>query len=230
MNHATPTPRGPQPGATPPPSPPTSTERGEETRLSLLSAGRRVFAQRGFDGASVREITREAGANLGAVTYHFGSKRAFYVQVVTEAFTPLVDRVEQAARRDGTPSARLTRVVEILFDFLGANPDLPRLLLQEISAGKKPPPELVTLIQKNLRNISSILADGWRDGSLRQGHPVLSALSVISQPIYMSVMAPLLKDVGGLDLTDPEVRTLATHHVNTFVLAGLAGPREEETP
>lgn len=189
-----------------------------------------MFAQHGFDGASVRQITRDAGANLGAVTYHFGSKRALYAQVVTEAFTPVVERVGDAARRADSPSARLTRVVEVLFDFLGANPDLPRLLLQEVSAGKSPPPELVALIQRNLQSISGILADGWKDGSFRPGHPVLTALSVISQPIYMSIMAPLLKDVGGLDLTDPEVRAMATLHVQRFVLAGLAGLQEEPIP
>lgn len=203
--------------------------RGEKTRRALVAAGRKVFAQRGFDGASVRHITREAGANLGAVTYHFGSKRALYAHVVTAAFNPLVERVEQVAREEGAAGERLGRVIDVIFDFLGANPDLPRLLLQEIAAGRRPPPELVTLIQRNLRNISAVLTDGVREGSMRPGHPVLSTLSVISQPIYMSVMAPMLREAGGLDLADPAARAMAARHVTDFVLAGLAGPEESPT-
>ena len=58
------------------------TGRGEQTRAALTDAGRSLFAKRGYDGASVRDITRLAGTNLGSVTFHFGSKRALYGAVL----------------------------------------------------------------------------------------------------------------------------------------------------
>ena len=45
-----------------------------DTRRDLLLAAERLFAQQGFQGASLRAITQEAGANLASVNYHFGSK------------------------------------------------------------------------------------------------------------------------------------------------------------
>jgi AcrR family transcriptional regulator len=51
------------------------------TRERLLDAAERLFAQHGFSGASVREITEAAGANLGAVNYHFRSKKDLYAEV-----------------------------------------------------------------------------------------------------------------------------------------------------
>lgn len=210
-------PRPPDPSAGDP-----APERGAETRAALLAAGRRVFARRGFEGASVREITREAGANLGAITYHFGSKRALYVEILVRGLSPAVDRVGEAAAGPGTPLDRLSRVVEVFFDHLAANPDLPRLMLQQLSAGKAPPPEMVALIRRNLRYIGGIVAEGWKDGSIRPGHPVLMALSVVSQPIYMTVMAPMLREVGGVDLSDPQVRAAAAEHVKAFMRGGLA--------
>ena len=114
--------------------------RGRDTRAGLLEAARSVFARNGFDGASIRAITAEAGANLGAVTYHFGSKRKLYAEVLRHGLTPLVDRVGEAAAGKGAPLERLTRVVEVFFDHLATHADVPRLLLQEVSAGRKPPP------------------------------------------------------------------------------------------
>ena len=51
-----------------------SNEAGHETRERLLDAAERLFAERGLDAVSVRDITEEAGANTASIHYHFGSK------------------------------------------------------------------------------------------------------------------------------------------------------------
>lgn len=205
---------------------PRSTGRGEETRQALLTAARRTFAQRGFDGASVRHITREAGANLGAVTYHFGSKRGLYAAVLVEGLTPLVDRVGQTASSPGTALERLDAVVDVYFAHVGANPDIPRLMMQEVAAGKKPPPELVALVRRNAGYVAAILGDGAADGTLRAAHPLLGAISIVSQPVFLNIMSPLLREVGGVDLSDASTRAMVVRHVKTFIREGLSCSRE----
>lgn len=44
------------------------------TRQSLIEAGLELFGHKGYDGASIREIARQAGANVAAIGYHFGGK------------------------------------------------------------------------------------------------------------------------------------------------------------
>ena len=53
-------------------------KHSQEIRERLIEAARQQFARVGFDAASVRDITARAHANLGAITYHFGSKEALY--------------------------------------------------------------------------------------------------------------------------------------------------------
>ena len=55
---------------------------GHDTRERLLEAGLEIFAARGFQDASLRQICAHAGTNSAAVNYHFGSKKAFYAEVL----------------------------------------------------------------------------------------------------------------------------------------------------
>lgn len=59
------------------------------TRRSILDTAERLFAERGFEATSLREITAAAGANLGAVNYHFGSKDGLIVAVLGRMFAPV---------------------------------------------------------------------------------------------------------------------------------------------
>jgi AcrR family transcriptional regulator len=63
----------------------------EITRQALLDHATDVFAENGFDRASVREITRRAAANQAAINYHFGGKEALYREVLRLAAAALND-------------------------------------------------------------------------------------------------------------------------------------------
>ena len=59
----------------------TQPDRGAETRERLIEAGLDIFGRLGFEGATTRQIVDQAGANLAAINYHFGSKEALHVAV-----------------------------------------------------------------------------------------------------------------------------------------------------
>ena len=54
----------------------------EDTRLRILAAGERVFADDGYNGASMRAIAERAGVAQGLLHYHFSNKRQLYASVV----------------------------------------------------------------------------------------------------------------------------------------------------
>lgn len=60
-----------------------------ETKDRILDAAERLFAERGFDGASLRAITAGAGVNLAAVNYHFLSKEALIQAVLSRKLRPI---------------------------------------------------------------------------------------------------------------------------------------------
>jgi len=62
------------------------TRAAERTRSALVEAAIAVFAEKGFSGGSVRDITRKAQANQGAINYHFGGKEGLYREVLRATF------------------------------------------------------------------------------------------------------------------------------------------------
>lgn len=85
----------------------------KDTKQRILDAAERHFAAEGFAAASLRTITREAGVNLAAVHYHFGSKEGLLDAVILRRLAPLnatrkarLDEALKEASATNVPAAR----------------------------------------------------------------------------------------------------------------------------
>ena len=58
------------------------TKSSEETKRKIIAAANELFAEKGFEGVSLREITALAGENVAAVNYHFGHKELLINEVI----------------------------------------------------------------------------------------------------------------------------------------------------
>ena len=71
-------------GSTPPPNPRRRavSKRSLATNLSILNAAERLFAERGYNGASIRDIAKAAGAQIASISFHHVSKETLFERVV----------------------------------------------------------------------------------------------------------------------------------------------------
>jgi AcrR family transcriptional regulator len=94
--------------------------RGDTTRLSILDAAERSFAESGFDGVSLRTITERAGVDLALANYHFGTKENLLHEVIARRARIVHDErvraLELARLKAGT---RSPSVEAIVIAFLG---------------------------------------------------------------------------------------------------------------
>src|SRR5262245_47786235 len=81
-------------------------EGGRGTRGQLLEAAGQVFAEKGFDRATGKEICERAGTNTAAVNYHFGGMEGLYSAVVWEAHSRFVTFAAASAAIAGKADAR----------------------------------------------------------------------------------------------------------------------------
>lgn len=83
-------------------------DRGAETRQRLVEAALEVFGRLGFEGATTRQIAQQAGTNLAAINYHFGSKEALHIAVAEHIATRIMVLVGPALMAADSPEAFAT--------------------------------------------------------------------------------------------------------------------------
>lgn len=120
-----------------------------ETKAALLEAAARVFARRGYDGASISEITSEAGLTSGAVYAHYTSKAELFNatleayaerdldQLIGRAGAELVDAITAVG---ATIDRREPTEVSLLISAIVAarnDPEVARLLLDGLAARER---------------------------------------------------------------------------------------------
>lgn len=103
------------------------------TRERLLAASLRLFSERGYAGTSVRAITDDAGVNLAAANYHFGSKQQLLEATFQSALAPInAERIRRLEALESTSQVvGLTELVTAFVEplFLGSrHKHLPKLL------------------------------------------------------------------------------------------------------
>jgi AcrR family transcriptional regulator len=90
-------------------------ENGIATRERLLDTAERLFAMRGLDSVSIRDITEESGDNTAAIHYHFGSKRDLLVAILRRRAPVLGEHRERLLDEiDASTSSTLRDVVEAM--------------------------------------------------------------------------------------------------------------------
>lgn len=197
-----------------------------DTPSVILDAARQLFARHGYDGASVRAITQRAGVNLGAITYHFGSKRALFEAVIAAMAGPARERIVGAADTPGAPLERIEAMVRAFFHHLYENPDLPQLMVHVMLSADPVPEAGRRTMAANVGTLARLIMEGQADGSIRPGDPRLMALSIASQPLWLALAHRVLREGISIDQENPDTRTRLVESVVDFVRAGLAADTE----
>lgn len=195
------------------------------TKDALLAAAIEVFADKGFDAATVRDICGRASANVAAVNYHYGGKDALYVAVLEEIF-PKEEHPEASTDVSLPPEERLhaylrTMVSEIYERADGMLTQRWAIFLREMA---KPSHNLDFIVQRQVQSrvnelreiVAAILGPDTPDHVLAFSSSNIWALMLdhlLTQPI-LDRLTPKRPAVSGY--MDQYV-----DHVVRFSLGGL---------
>jgi AcrR family transcriptional regulator len=130
--------------------PKTRSEQREATRERIVAAALEAFAEKGFHGASTRDIAERAGTNQGLITYHFRSKdelwRAAADRIIGMLSKRATEQIGSLASAD--PRERAREGIRIYVRFVAAHPELFRLMVDE---GKNSERRMKWLVDTHLR-------------------------------------------------------------------------------
>ena len=191
------------------------------TRQRLIEVGRDLFANQGYRETSVREITREAGANLGAVTYHFGSKRELYEAVLVETARPLRDAMQALARSGRSALERIEGFVEGQYRFLANRPEFKRLVLRHLANDEPCPEPLARVLESHIANLRGLIVEGQESGEIREGNPSELAVCVASGPMWFNAVRTPLGQILDIDQESEEGQFGIGNALREWVRSGL---------
>jgi AcrR family transcriptional regulator len=199
-----------------------------DSRSQLLEAGTALFAERGFDGATVEQIARRAGVNKALISYYFGGKAGLYAAIVKATLGVAAERI-QPLRVDPRPAPeRLQDLVHTLGEVMAGNPGLPPMLLREVLSGARQlQAELLPLFLAIFGTVAGVIADGVRAGDFRPVNPLFAHLSVVGSLIFFFATEPLrsrLAAEGLLPLAAPLDAGAYVRHVEELMARGFAPP------
>jgi AcrR family transcriptional regulator len=175
-----------------------------ETRERLLEAALPIFAARGFDGATTREIAKRAGVALAALPYHFETKEALWRAAVDRIF----ERLEGALTAPGadaarTPRERLRLRIRQFLRFAAAHPELHRFMLAE---GTAPSERLTWLVERHVRpafaRMTGWIRESQRSGVAPRGRPEHLFYAIVGAASMPYAMAPEFELLTGRDPRD----------------------------
>lgn len=129
----------------------------EATETKLLAGAMECLRRYGLGGTTSRAIAAAAGVNLGAITYHFGSKDELVAQTLLGAVRGWIEPALEILRRDIDPAERLLAAVEQLrTSFEGAREMLPVYLEALVAAPRHD--TLRTGVEALLREVRTLLS------------------------------------------------------------------------
>jgi AcrR family transcriptional regulator len=153
-------------------------------RAQLVDVGRLVFAQRGYEAASVEEIAERAGITKPIVYEHFGGKEGLYAVVVDREVELIVERIVDAIST-GSPRERLERAALAFLDYVQERPEGFTMLLRD-SPALKGGGEMPGLMYDLADRVGAVFAQQFR----RAGYDRKAA------PIYAHALVGMVAFVG----------------------------------
>jgi AcrR family transcriptional regulator len=137
-----------------------------DKQLEILQAAERLFTQLGFDGASVRDIAKEANVNVAMISYYFGSKERLLEALIITRISDMRLQIENLYKEDLTPFEKINRLIELYIRRMNKNRGMYQIIHFEISMKKREINcEAFNQVKKeNLELLNNIIAEGQQQG------------------------------------------------------------------
>lgn len=197
-------------------------EKAEENRQRILESAIDSFAQKGFDGANMREIARGADVNKYMLYYHFEDKQTLFEQVLSTITQPAFARLTRATGDAADLEEAVANVYDLYADLFTAHHGrLRSFLARELAAGaprlgkvfKVKGPEIVRLWEPKITAYLAVDKLPYQD-LVRTVITIMSTIvaTFLTEPVFRNIL-----EVYGLSPQDPAHR----EHVLRFILGGV---------
>lgn len=205
----------------------------EDPRLRLLDAAGEVFADKGFKGATVREISRLANVNIAAVNYYFRDKEHLYIEAVKLAACGVSLKVQAESWPAEMPAAEKIRAFIHIKVAQLMDKNKPawhgRIMMREMA---QPTAACEQLVREYIAPTAAILMQILGEllpPNVPRWKLFMTGFSIVSQCLFYVQNRPIAKLLAGEDYQQFDEAHLA-EHITQFSLAALGVSATKAAP
>ena len=177
---------------------PKQTEQNTEQKIK--EAAKKVFLERGFDGAKLRHIAEESGTTMAMVNYYFRSKEQLFQRIFLETMGAFLGKVVSILNEEVPLEIKVWKVADTYTDFLQANPHVPVFVLAEL---QKDSSEIFEKL-----NVKGLIESAYftkqlqiegEKGTIRKVKPLQLIVTMLGSLIFPFMAKPIVLYIGGMD-------------------------------
>ena len=186
----------------------------QRRREQIISAARRVFARKGYQGTKTEDIAVELGVGKGTLYRYFKDKRDLFLAVDEEGFKRLQTEVDQRAYLIDDPRERLRAIVRVFYEFFDRDNDLIEIGMQMRTEFKDEyQRRFAEAHGGNIDRVAELMREGMARGCFREADPAMAA-KALSALLYGTLLQFYYRRTGERlsDYVEP---------ITNFVMLGL---------
>jgi TetR/AcrR family transcriptional regulator len=187
----------------------TAARVGSDTVARILAAAETLFAEHGFDAASMSAIAERAGVSKANVFHHFSSKHALYQAVLRHAIREVTRQLKHMASHSGAVSADMAQFAQSHLAGILEHDQFARLMLREVLSDM--PQEQLRIAQQvfgeNFSELVAILRRGQERGELRTDiDPAMVAMLLVGADVFFFQVNKIFRHFPEVNFADDPAR------------------------
>lgn len=145
-------------------------EKYNDKQTQILQVAEKLFAEKGFDGTSIREISKESNTNVAMVSYYFGSKEKLLEHLIIYRTSGIKDLLKDISSEKLNPIDKIEKFIRIYIESINNNKNFHHILLFEISSKKRALDfESFNEVKKsNIKSLEKIIIEGQKQNLFRK--------------------------------------------------------------
>lgn len=206
-----------------------------DKRIPILLAAEELFADKGFEGTSVRDIAHKAGVNIAMISYYFGSKEKLF-EALIEYRSAYTTGILEELRQDQslTPMEKMYKLIEFYVHRIFSNYRYHTIITRHISTIVSPEVKnlMVSIKERNLDQIRKILGDGEEKGVFRKVDVEMTLATLFGTISQITLAKDFYCHLLGLESPDDSIYTeemsdRVKRHLKELLFAHLSKPKNE---
>ena len=177
------------------------TEQHNIEELILLSA-EKEFLEKGYSGAKTTAIAEAAGVTHAMLHYYFRTKDKLFEKIIADKMARLGEILFGVlCNRDLSLRENIEIGVSRHFDFLAANPSLPRFIFNELYCNPQRletmKNSILSMASQTIGNLQQVIDENAAEGKCRRVDAAMLLLDIVSLNIFIFVAQPIISVVSG---------------------------------